>query len=228
MDGQKTILLIDNRFGTKFDLPAPAAFDSGWLLRLAEVGKVLSSELVAITANGYDVKTEHATSADRGAKDIVTIEVRTNDKVGQYLKNHFLETSDTRRIYTLDAKTHRLENVKFYCRSGGEDVLVLELVKIDYNPAIDDSTFKLDIPENVVWSHEPERLPDNEKYEKMTPSEAARRVLPSGWGAELGRGWQVLSDGPNGEFQEVYGRPRGVEDRRAVSGGALPRLVRAL
>jgi hypothetical protein len=90
------------------------------------------------------------------------------------LKNKFLDSSDTRREYTFDRATGRLVNAKFYVQSGGEEVLVLEVAKIEYNPAIEDSKFELQAPADVVWHQEPQRLPDNEKYEKMTPREAAQ------------------------------------------------------
>jgi outer membrane lipoprotein-sorting protein len=180
MDGQQTILLLGagkDRQGVKVNFAAPEAFDTGWLQRLASVDKVLSSELAAITALGYDVKVEHAIGADQASKDVVTVVVNTDDKVGNYLKNKFLETSDSRRVYTFDPKTHRLENLKFYCRDQGAEVLALEITKIEYDPDIDNSVFSLAIPENIVWFEEPQRLPDNEKYEQMTPTQAARAMF---------------------------------------------------
>ena len=102
------------------------------------------------------------------------MQVETQDEVGEYLRNKFLSMSDTRREYTFDRKTGRLESAKFYCHADGKDVLVLEIVKIEYDPVIADSQFELKAPEGIAWYQEPQRMPDNEKYEKMTPSEAAR------------------------------------------------------
>lgn len=177
MDGRQTVMVIDNRMGVKLDMAAPMAFDTGWLHRLAAVDRMLSSELAAITAAGYDVKTVHEPDSADAAQDQVTVEVDTKEQVGEYLKNKFLNEADTRRVYSFDPESGRLEGAKFYCRTDDKEVLVLEIVEIQYNPALNDSVFKLDVPESVVWYEEPQRLPDNEKYEKMTPREAARAMF---------------------------------------------------
>jgi len=170
MDGKQTMMLMGGRFGVKLDAAAPEAFDTGWLHRLAAVDRVLSSELAAISAAGYDVKTVQRDEATHQA----VVEVDTKGKVGEYLKNKFFETSDTRRIYSFDPETGRLAGAKFYCHGEDGDVLVLDILEIKYDQKFDDSVFRLDAPEGVAWYEEPQRLPDNEKYEKMKPGEAAR------------------------------------------------------
>jgi hypothetical protein len=174
MNGRETVMLIRDRFGVKLDVPAPAAFDTGWLHQLAAIDGVLSSELAADSLPGRQSQAKRVERPSDPAHETVSVAVDTGDDVGAYLKNKFLSTSNTRREYTFDRKTGRLENAKFYVRSDGQDVLVLEVVKIDYNPAIDDLRFELQVPQDVVWYQEPQRLPDNEKYEKMTPLQAAR------------------------------------------------------
>lgn len=170
MDGRETVMLIGNRVGVKLDVAARSAFDTEWIQRLAAVDQMLTSELAALKAAGYDVETAHE---DAETHEVI-IQVDTKEKVGEYLKNKFLSGADTCRVYTFDPESGRLVGAKFYCRADDKEVLVLEIAKIQYNPPLDDSVFKLEIPEGIVWSREPQRLPDNEKYEKMTPAEAAR------------------------------------------------------
>lgn len=201
MDGQQTVMLIHNRIGVELDVAAPEAFDTGWLHRLAAVNGLLSSELEAVESAGYDVKVVHEDQATRQ----VTVEVDTKEKVGGYLKNKFIDEADTRRVYSFDPETGRLEGAKFYCRTDDKEVLVLEIVKIEYNPEFDDSVFPLDIPKDVAWSHEPQRLPDNEKYEKMTPAEVARAFFEAcgnkDW-AEVEKYWSMpLTD----QIKQVLG-----------------------
>jgi hypothetical protein len=185
MDGHETVMLMGNRYGVKLDVAAPSAFDTEWLHRLAAVDGMLSSELAAAESAGYDVKLVHEDPATHE----VTLEVNTGKQVGEYLKNKFIDEADTRRVYTFDPETGRLEGAKFYCRTNGKEVLVLEIVKIDYDPVFDDAAFKLDIPKNLVWYQEPQRLPDNEKYEKMTPAETARAFFE----ALANRDWDEVS-----------------------------------
>jgi hypothetical protein len=91
-----------------------------------------------------------------------------------YLKNRDLDDADGRRVYRFNAKTQRLEEMEAYFHESGGDVLVLTIERIEYDKPIDPALFVLKLPENVGWIKELERLPDNEKYEKMTPLEAAR------------------------------------------------------
>ena len=163
MDGYHTVMLIDNRIGVKLDVAAPAAFDTGWLHRLAAIDGVLSGELAATSLPNHQSKVTQVEGPSDSAYQTIIVTVKAGDEVGDYLKNKFLGSSDTKREYTFDRKSGRLESAKFYCTSNGEDVLVLEIAKIEYNPEIDDAKFKLQIPKNVAWYQEPQRLPDNEK-----------------------------------------------------------------
>lgn len=201
MDGKQAVSVIDDRYGIKFDGAPREAFDTGWLHRLAAVDRMLSSELAAITAAGYDVKVVHHDGADHQ----VTVQVDTKEKVSQYLRNKFLDSSDTCRVYTFDPETGRLRGAKFCCRSNNKEVVVLEIVKIEYNPVFDESVFQLEIPDNVVWFKEAERLPDNEKYEKMTPKEAAQAFFEAcanrDWD-EVGKFWPM---GLTDELKRSFG-----------------------
>ena len=174
MNGRETLMVIGNKSGIKLDVAAPAAFDTAWLHRLAAIDGVLSCERSAVSLPGVEVKITRTESPDDSELQTVIVEVETNDQVGDYLKNKFLSTSNTRREYGFDRRTGRLKNARFYCESEGQEVLVLEIVEIQYDPEIEAAKFELQPPEGIAWYQEPQALPDNEKYQKMLPVEVAR------------------------------------------------------
>ena len=174
MNGQNTIMLIGNKMGVKLDVATQSAFDTEWLHRLAAIDGVLSQELASTSIPSHKSKISRVETPDDPTHETVVVDVAMNDNVGDYLKNKILSASDSRREYVFDRQTGRLESAKFYCPADdGKETLVLEIAQIEYNPSIDAGKFNLEIPQDVVWYQEPQRLPDNEKYEKMTPSDAA-------------------------------------------------------
>ena len=148
-------------------------------------------------------------------KLVVTVETKAGLPDNDYLKNKYLDLSDSRRVYRFDAKTQRLEGFEAYLHEAGGDVLVLTIEKIEYDLPIDPSVFTLKLPDNVQWFKEPERLPDNEKYEKMTPKEAAQAFFEA-CEREIGRGREVLFV-PRRTHQELPRRTQGCEPRETVS-----------
>ena len=106
-------------------------------------------------------------------KLVVTVEAKSGLSDDNYMKNKFIDTSDTRRVYRFDAETKQLEAIHIYLHEKDKDVLIFEADNIDYDQPIDPAIFSLDLPKDVIWYQEPTKLPDNEKYEKMTPKEAA-------------------------------------------------------
>ena len=173
MDGQSTLMYIKGHSAIKVG-PSPAAFDTGWFHRLASVDKIIAEELQSALAKGSDLKLSHETAADGAAKQVVTVEAKAGLGDADYLKNKFLTTSDNRRVFRFDAKTGRLEDLKIYIHEKDREVLILQVTRIDYDQPIDPSVFTLQIPEDISWHEPPQKLPDNEKYERMTPRQAAR------------------------------------------------------
>ncbi|MGA2797066.1 MAG: hypothetical protein ABSE63_05785 [Thermoguttaceae bacterium] len=172
MDGDSTIMLIKPNTGVKIPQPTNSAFDTHWLLSLTNVHDLTKEELQSALAKGWDMKLAH--EQDNGAeKLVVTVEAKAGLSDDNYMKNKFIDTSDTRRVYRFDAKTKQLEAIHIYLHEKDKDALIFEANNIDYNKPIDPAIFSLDLPKNVVWDEEPGKLPDNEKYEKMTPKEAA-------------------------------------------------------
>jgi hypothetical protein len=134
---------------------------------------MITRELCAAQAKGWDLQLTHETTAS-GRKLIVTVEAKSGLPAGDYLKNKFFEDSDTRRVYRFDAQTRRLEGFDAYLHQPGGDVLILSIERIEYGQPIDPAVFTLKLPAKVSVYQEPQRLPDNEKYEQMTPEQAAR------------------------------------------------------
>lgn len=172
MDGVSTIMLIKPNHGVKISSPTNGAFDSGWLLSLTNVQDLINEGLHTALAKGWDMKLDHEES--NGVKKlVVTVEAKAGQGVDDYLKNVFIDGSDARWIYRFDEESKRLETVQIYLHEKDKDVLIFETNNIDYNQPIDPKIFTLDLPKDVIWSQKPTILPDNEKYAKMTPKEAA-------------------------------------------------------
>jgi hypothetical protein len=53
-------------------------------------------------------------------------------------------------------------------------VQIFDLSQIDYDQPIDPSVWELQLPADVSWVKDPQKLPDNAKYASMTPEQAAR------------------------------------------------------
>ena len=182
MDGVSTIGLFRRHPEDPEDVPLadkiPRATEGAWdtypLLNLANVQDIITDELRSALAKGWDLKLSHETTPAGESKTLVTVEAKAGLPDGDYLKNTFVDDSDMRRVYRFDAKTQRLEGMDAYLHKPGGDVLILTIEHIEYNQSIDPAVFSLKLPEKVYWSTDPQPLPDNEKYEKMTPKEAAR------------------------------------------------------
>ncbi|HTY87116.1 MAG TPA: anti-sigma factor [Candidatus Acidoferrum sp.] len=177
MDGQSTLLFIKPDEAIKFPQPSSSAFDTQWLHEMADLNKTLENELAAIKTHGWPVTLTHEQGTDGKPKSVITIEARSGLLAGDYLKNKFFATADTRRVYTFDDLTERLESARIYLHAASGDTLVFELDQIDYNQTIDPGVFQIQLPADVVWAGQMQMLPDNEKYAAMTSEQAARALL---------------------------------------------------
>ena len=177
MDGSSTVLLIKPDYGVKVPRATSSAFDTQWLHEFANLNRALNEELTAIKAHGWPMTLTQEQGADGKPKSVITVEAKSGLLTGDYLKNHFFDTSDTRRVYVFDQETGRLESVNIYVQSKGGEKLVFTLAEIDYNQPIDPALFQLQAPTNVVWEEPMKTLPDNEKYAAMTSEQAARALF---------------------------------------------------
>lgn len=175
MDGQQTLLYIKTgKTAYKHPSASPSAFDTDWLHRIANLSNTISNELRHAQAQGWKLGLTEETAADGKLKSIVTVMAKCGLPDDDYTRNKFFHDSDTRRVYRFDAQTERLEAVQIYLvRSAGE-VQIFDLSQIDYDQPIDPSVWRVDLPADVSWYKEPQKLPDNEKYSSITPEQAAR------------------------------------------------------
>ncbi len=173
MDGQKTIMLIRPNHGVLEERPLPLGCYDSWSGRLLNVHDLLDNELQKAKNNpDREISLRHE-EADGRDKIVLEVDVTTFVPEGDYLRNKFIQESDHMNVYQFDAKTKLLEGLQVYVHTEDEDVLIFEVTDIEYNIEIDDSVFVLDFPEDMIWSRELKILPDNERYENMTPKEAA-------------------------------------------------------
>jgi len=172
MDGQTTIMFIRPNYGVKIEKPLPLGCFDSWSGRLLNVHDLLDCELQQAKNNpDREVCLRH--QEDEG-RDLIVLEVDVTTDLAEddYLRNKFITDSNHLKVYQFDAKTKLLEGLQVYVHSGDEDILIFEVTDIEYNIDIDDSVFTLDFPKDMIWHRDPEILPDNERYEKMTPKEA--------------------------------------------------------
>ncbi len=178
MDGQSTVLYIKpTNTGMKVPRPAASAFDTDWLHKIANLSNTITKDRDNAIAKGWKLNLAEERAADGRTKSIVTIEAKSDLPDNDYLKNQQFDYSDTRRVYRFDAQSGLLEAVQIYLTRSSGDVLIFEVNQIDYNQPIDPTVFHLDLPANVNWYQEPQKLTDNEKYAAMTAQQAARALF---------------------------------------------------
>jgi len=174
MDSVSAVQFLRPNLVVKLPQPAANAFGRDWMLGLGNVQDMITRELRTAQAKGWTLKTVEETTATGEKKQVVTVEAKAELAENDWIKNKSFQTADTRRVYRFDARTQRLDGFEAYLHQPGGDVLVFATERIDYDQPIDPSVFTLELPKDVVFVKDVERLPDNAKYEKMTPKEAAR------------------------------------------------------
>ena len=175
MDGQSTTMLIRPNHGVLREKASPLGSFDSWSGRLLNVHDLLENELHKAKNNPDRAACLWHKEIEGEDKIILEVEVAANVPEGDYLRNRFITGSDHLKVYQFDAETKLLEGLQVYVHTEDEDkdVLVFEITDIEYNAEFDDNIFVLDLPENMNWYGKPKKLSDNEKYEKMTPKEAA-------------------------------------------------------
>jgi anti-sigma factor RsiW len=177
MDGRSTLLFIKPDEAMKFPQPSSSAFDTQWLHELANLNQTLNDELSAIKTHGWPVTLTKEQGTDGTSKSVITVEAKSGLLTGDYLKNKFFSTANTRRVYVFDDQTELLDSVKIYLHADSGEKLIFELDQIDYNQPMDPGVFQLQLPADVSWAGQMQILPDNEKYAAMTSEQAARALL---------------------------------------------------
>lgn len=176
MDGQESLLWIRGHQPSDGGLACKGGVNTGfvgWLLGLLDVDQVLDSQLRLAQANGWELGLKHHV-LDGAPKLVVSVEAKAQgDFTNDYLKNKSISAADNRRVYCFDEATKRLEDLKVWVHTEQGDVLVLEITDVAYNCDVKSDLFALALPDNVVWDQEPQVLPDNDRYARMSPAEAA-------------------------------------------------------
>ena len=175
MDGQQTLHYVKSaKVAVKVPQRTTSAFDTDWLHRIANLSNTISNELRIAQAQGWKLDLTEETGADGRLKSVVSVMAKCGLPDDDYTRNKFFHDADTRRVYRFDAHSERLEAVQIYLvRSSGE-VQIFDLNHIDYDQSIDPKVWQVELPADVSWYKEPEKLPDNEKYASMTAEQAAR------------------------------------------------------
>jgi hypothetical protein len=222
MDGQSTLLFIKSgNVAMKLPQPSQSAFDTQWLHDMANFAQSSDAARRFGQARGWKTELTRETDATGAPKAIVTIETKSGLPEGDRMRNKFLSTANTRQVYRFGDQTGRLEAVQVYLHDDPADVLIVEAKQIDYNKPIDPNVFHFELPADVNWYQEPQKLPDNEKYAAMTPEQAARAFLEAcgreDWN-EAGKFMQPITD----EFKQVTGGLEIINIGTALSSQAYP------
>jgi hypothetical protein len=175
MDGHSTTMLIrTGDVGVRFLRASSSAFDTEWLHRIASLSDTIANELKNAVAKGWKLSLAEETGRDGKLKSIVTVQANSGLLDDDYGKNKFFENADTRRVYRFDSQSELLESVQIYVARPSGEVPIFDLSQIDYNEPIDPKVWQLELPADVSWVEEPQKLPDNQKYVSMTAEQAAR------------------------------------------------------
>jgi hypothetical protein len=169
-----TIMFMKPNEAVKKDRPYPiGAFDT-WYGHLMNVGEIIDNALKTTMERSNDQLCMYNEVVKDGMELVIEIEsAAEGDYTNDYLKNKFISESDHKKVYRFDAETKLLKSFEVYVHTDKEDVLIFEVNDIEYNPQIDNSMFNIELPKDVIWYEQAKVLADNEKYEKMTPKEAA-------------------------------------------------------
>jgi outer membrane lipoprotein-sorting protein len=144
-----------------------------WTECLVEVNKVMSREAQKAAEHPAQFTSYREPGEDGREKIVITVEAQSKVPPTDYLQNKYIDDSDHLTVYRFDAETKLLEDLQVYVHDNGKDVAVFRLVQAEYNLDLDPALFQLQLPPDVIRTATLTILSDNEKYEQMTPKEAA-------------------------------------------------------
>ncbi len=171
MDGGMSTMLIKhlNEVHEVAD-PNPERY---WDECLVEVDKVTEREARNASEHPAEFSLYREQGEDGREEIIISVEVQSRVPETDHLRDRYIKNSDHLKVYRFDAQTKLLENLEIYMHHKGQDILVLRLVQAEYDIELDPALFRLDLPEDVIRTVPLAVLPDNARYEQMTPEEAA-------------------------------------------------------
>jgi hypothetical protein len=200
-------MLMRPNYAVKSEKPYPIGCFDTWFGPLMNVEDLLDSAMRE-AKNRPDTELHlRQTVSSSGPESVLEIDSNAaGDLTNDYLKNKFIFESDHKEVYYFDAQTKLLKGFEVFVHTDKGDVLIFEVNEIEYNPQIDDGLFKLELPQDVIWSQQPQVLPDNEKYVNMTPKQAAeaffKACADANWDEYLK--FQVTSR-VDERLKEIYG-----------------------
>ena len=175
MDGQSTLMYMKPiNLANKINQSSTSAFDTDWIQTIANLGLSATNEIRKARAQGKDVQQTAEIGTDGRTESVVTIVSRPKLPDNDYLKNKDFYNSDLRQVYHFDAGMKQLKSAQIYLLAGGDEKLIFETTQIDCGKTIDPAVFHYNLPADVTWYQEPQKLPDNQKYASMTAEQAAR------------------------------------------------------
>lgn len=174
VDGKMATMIINHNYVVQMETSCYGVYNCDWLLKLVAVNELLENELeMAKNDSKHEISVYHE---EIDGQEFLVLQrySRANVSKGDYLRNKFIHDAERTFYYYFDPETKVLVGMQMLVRTDEKDILVFEITDIQYNPEIADSHFTLEIPEDAIYSVEPQVLPDNEKYANMTPKEAAQ------------------------------------------------------
>lgn len=174
MDGKTATMIINHNYVVQMATSSYGVYNNDWLMKLIIVNELLENELkMAKNDKNHEISVYHE-EVDGQEFLVLQRYSQANVSKGDYLRNKFIHDAERTFYYYFDPETKILNGMRLFVHIDDEDVLLFEITEILYNSEIADSHFTLEIPEDAIFSKEPEILPDNEKYANMTPKEAAQ------------------------------------------------------
>ncbi len=168
VDGQHAVMLIGDDRASKH---SPRANYLSWLNVLLDSEQIMEQELQL--ARAQISKTSLGEQDHNGVRQLVlTVERKASNVGNDWVKNKSVSESDHTRIYRFDPVTKRLEGMQIVLHAADGDSVVFEITGIRYNEPLDPALFTLVVPQNAIWSVDPEKMPTNRPLPN-SPKEAA-------------------------------------------------------
>lgn len=180
MDGDATTMIVGEEWASRHpDAEPPGKSFDAWMGQLLDVYGLLDSELIRATEDGVRNLVLIREKLNGRDKILLEVDITTDVPENDYCRDAFLDNADHLKVYQFDAETKVLESFQLFVITGGEEVLVFEITDIEYDAVMDDTVMILELPDGIIMWQSPEVLPDNEKYQTMTPLEATQVIFES-------------------------------------------------
>jgi hypothetical protein len=180
MDGATTTMVVGGEWASrheKAELPG-VSFDA-WMGRLMDVHALLDSELQQAAVNPVRQLMLSHEVMDGRDKILLEVDVTTDVPENDYCRDGFVQNAEHLKVYRFDAETKLLEGFQLFVVSDDREVLVFEITDIEYDAIIDDALLTLELSPDIILWQQQAILADNEKYQDMTPREAAEVIFRS-------------------------------------------------